>query len=161
MKSETSMQFRVAEERDIPGMTVVRLAVTENRLSDPGWLTRQMWLDGLEASGNACTWVCEIDGRIVGFSCGRIREADIWALFVDPGFEGRGIGSELLDLATDWLAERSVAIIELSTTDRSRADAFYQRKGWQRGELNEKGEVIFRWQGSSPGLDPGFDQRET
>lgn len=164
LRSEVSgkhMQFRVANETDIPGMTAVRLAVLENRLSDPNWLTRQMWLDGLESSGNACTWVCEVDGRIVGFSAGRIREADIWALFVDPAFEGRRIGSRLLDLATDWLAGKGVATVVLSTADRSRADVFYQRKGWQRGELNAKGEVIFQWHGKLPGADSGIDQRKT
>ena len=154
------MRFRLAGESDIPGMTVVRLAVNENTLSDPTWLTRQMWLDALEESGNACTWVCEIDDRIVGFSCGRIKEADIWALFVDPGFEGQGIGTRLLDLATDWLNGKGVGTVELSTTDRSRADAFYQRKAWRRGVLNAKGEVVFQWQGKSSGADPGSDQRE-
>ena len=153
-------QFRVAEESDIPGMTTVRLAVRENRLSDPAWLTRQMWLDGLEKSGNACTWVCEVDDRIVGFSSGRIREKDIWALFVDPQFEGQGIGSRLLDLAVDWMAGKGVGIIELSTADRSRADLFYQRKGWKRGELNAKNEVVYQWCGT-PGHESGIDQRKS
>ena len=157
---ESSMKFRVAEERDIPGMTEVRLAVRENRLSDPAWLTRQMWLDALEQSGTACTWVCEVDGRIVGFSSGRLSERDIWALFVDPQFEGQGIGSRLLDLATGWMAEHGVAIIELSTADRSRADLFYQRKGWKRGELNAKSEVVYQWCGM-PGHESGMDQRKS
>jgi GNAT superfamily N-acetyltransferase len=155
------MLFRVAEEQDIPGMTAVRLAVVENRLSDPGWLTRQVWMDSLAGSGNACSWVCELDGRIAGFSCGRIGEADIWALFVDPEFEGRGIGSQLLALATEWLSENGVATIGLSTTERTRADAFYQRKGWRRGGLNAKGEVIFRWQDKPAGADAGLGQRKT
>lgn len=154
------MRFRVAGEDDIPGMTAVRLAVRENRLSDPAWLTRQMWLDALEQSGTACTWVCEVDGCIIGFSSARIRERDIWALFVDPQFEGNGIGSRLLDLAIAWMARKGVEIIELSTADRSRADLFYQRKGWQRGQLNAKGEVVYQWQGK-PGRESGSDQRKT
>ncbi|MGB0134136.1 N-acetyltransferase family protein [Dokdonella sp.] len=145
------MRFRLAEEHDIPGMTEVRLAVVENRLSDPGWLTRQMWMDALAGSGNACSWVCELDGRILGFSTGRVRHADIWALFVDPRFEGQGIGSRLLELAVEWMNDQGVAIIELSTADRSRADVFYQRKGWRRGERNAKGEVVFQWQCNHPG----------
>ncbi len=138
------MHFRIANELDIPAMTAVRLAVNENRLSNPGWLTREVWVDGLESSGRASTWVCENESRIVGFSVARIDECDIWALFVDPDFEGRGIGSQLLELATGWLAQNGVRTIELSTANETRADAFYQRKGWQRGEQNSKGEVVFR-----------------
>lgn len=160
MSADVPIQFRLARENDIPGMTAVRLGVGENRLSDPAWLTRQLWLDALDGSGNACSWVCEVDGRIVGFSTGRIRESDIWALFVDPGFEGQGIGSRLLELATDWLAGQGVGTVVLSTTERSRADAFYQRKGWLRGVLNAKGEVDFQWLGKQPGMSP-VDQRKT
>lgn len=125
-------------------MVVVRFSVHENRLSDPGYLTPQMWLDGLEASGNANSWVCERDGAIVGFSIGRIREADIWALFVDPKFEGQGIGKRLLELATRWMFAAGVSEIELSTTAQTRADDFYRKQGWERGELNDKGEVVYR-----------------
>jgi GNAT superfamily N-acetyltransferase len=142
--------YRVAEERDIRDMIVVRLAVVENRLSDPGKLTPQMWLDALEQSGSACTWVCEVEGRIVGFSAARIRECDIWALFVAPEFEGRGIGSHLLDLATNWMIEKGVKTIVLGTDQRSRADSFYQAKGWQRGETKANGEVVYQWHCNNP-----------
>ncbi len=147
------MRYRIANESDIPGMTVVRLAVQENRLSDPAWLTQTMWLDALEQSGKACTWVCESEGRIVGFSSGRIDEQDIWALFVSPDFEGQGIGTRLLDLATEWLVGKGVHTVELSTSNQTRADGFYQYKGWQRGELNAKGEVVFRLH-SEPQANP-------
>ncbi len=138
------MRLREADERDIPAMTAIRLGVRENRLSDPGWLTHQLWLNGLVASGNANTWVCELDAHIVGFSVARIQEQDIWALFIDPAYEARGVGGQLLDLATDWLFERGVEEIHLSTSVSSRADGFYQRQGWRRGELTAKGDVVYR-----------------
>ena len=138
------MHFRIGIEDDIPAMAVIRLGVRENRLSDPDWLTRQMWLDGLEASGNANTWVCEMDQQVIGFSVARARENDIWALFVDPEHESNGVGKRLLTLATDWLFARGVAEIHLSTSVGSRADAFYRKQGWERGELNAKDEVVYR-----------------
>jgi GNAT superfamily N-acetyltransferase len=144
MNAKVSIRYRVAGEQDIPGMVAVRFAVKENRLSDPGFLTPQMWLDGLRTSGNANSWVCELDGTIVGFSTARVREADIWALFVDPEFEGRGIGQRLLDLATQWLTSEGVKVIELSTAAQTRADGFYLQQGWERGELNARGEVVYR-----------------
>ena len=130
-------------------MVAVRFAVQENRLSDPGYLTPQMWLDSLEASGNANSWVCALDGAIVGFSTARIREADIWALFVDPEFEGQGIGTCLLDLATRWLLAAGVEEIALRTTARTRADDFYLKRGWERGEPNARGEVAYRSRSAS------------
>lgn len=125
-------------------MTAIRLGVRENRLSDPGWLTQQLWLDGLVESGNANTWVCEMDARVVGFSIARIQEQDIWALFVDPAYEARGVGSRLLNLATDWLFENGVDEVHLNTSEDSRADVFYQNQGWRRGGLTAKNEVVFR-----------------
>jgi GNAT superfamily N-acetyltransferase len=125
-------------------MVAVRFAVRENRLSNPQYLTPRMWLDGLEASGNANSWVCERDGRVVGFSIARIREADIWALFVDPAFEGQGIGKHLLGLATGWLFAAGVEMVELSTSVHTRADDFYLGQGWERGELDARGEVTYR-----------------
>lgn len=139
-----TLNYRIASEDDIAAMSAIRLRVRENRLSDPAWLTRQMWIDALPASGNANTWVCESASGIVGFASGRIREADIWALFVDPDHEGRGIGKALLRLATDWLLAAGVGEIRLSTGTQTRADAFYRRQGWQRGELAANGDVVYR-----------------
>jgi hypothetical protein len=34
--------------------------------------------------------------------------------------------------------------VSLSTTPDTRADAFYCANGWQRGELTDNGEVMFR-----------------
>ncbi|HMM66180.1 MAG TPA: GNAT family N-acetyltransferase [Dokdonella sp.] len=141
---DLKLHYRIANEADIDAMSAIRLDVRENRLSDPAWLTRQMWIDALQASGNANTWVCESGSRIVGFSSGRIREADIWALFVDREYEGRGIGKALLGLAVDWLQAAGVDEIRLGTGTQTRADAFYARQGWQRGELASNGDVIYR-----------------
>ena len=142
--NEHNLHYREATAEDIPAMTVVRFAVRENRLSDPTWLTQQMWLDGLAASGNANSFVCERDGRIVGFAIGRLRERDIWALFVDPASEGLGIGKKLLDLISAGMFEQGIDEIILGTGVDTRAEAFYRRQGWQSGELSAKGEREFR-----------------
>ena len=46
-------------------------------------------------------WVWVEDGQILGFWAGDPRDGSIWALFVDPANEGRGIGRALLALACD------------------------------------------------------------
>jgi hypothetical protein len=49
--------LRQAEHRDIPAMSRIRLAVTENVLSNPARVTQQMYEDYLERSGRG--WVAE------------------------------------------------------------------------------------------------------
>ncbi|GHA77159.1 GNAT family N-acetyltransferase [Cognatilysobacter bugurensis] len=138
------LRVREAVEDDIAPMHAIRLAVRENVLSNPSWLTAEVYRGCLAAAGAACTWVAELDGRVVGFSTARLDQRDIWALFVDPACEGRGIGRALLDAATAWLFARGVDTIELGTTPDTRADRFYRDAGWRRGEMSPRGDVIFR-----------------
>lgn len=141
---ERDLHYREATADDIAAMTVVRLAVRENCLPDPGWLTHQMWLDGLAAAGNANSLVCEREGRIVGFAIGRLRERDIWALFVDPSSEGLGIGKTLLAMIVIWMFKHGVDEIALGTGVDTRAETFYRLQGWQAGGLSPKGEREYR-----------------
>ena len=136
------MVFREANAEDIPALSEVRLAVTENVLSDPRKVTPEMYAAYLGASGKG--WLCESDGEVVGFSVASLRDASIWALFVRPGYEGRGIGTRLLELATDWLFEMGASSISLSTDANTRADRVYGRRGWVRGEVRPDGEVSYR-----------------
>jgi GNAT superfamily N-acetyltransferase len=138
----SSMNFREAEIEDIPALSDVRQSVKENILSDIRKVTREMYVAYLSESGKG--WLCEIEGEVVGFSVASVEDASIWALFVKPSYEGRGIGKRLLRLATDWLFEMSATSIALSTDAHTRADRFYEEQGWQRGELKPDGEVCYR-----------------
>jgi GNAT superfamily N-acetyltransferase len=101
-----------------------------------------MYADYLSASGKG--WLCEVDGVVAGFSVASLKDASIWALFVKPGYEGRGIGTRLLSLATRWLFEMGASSISLSTYAGTRADRLYERQGWKRGEIKPDGEVGYR-----------------
>jgi GNAT superfamily N-acetyltransferase len=136
------MIFREATVEDIPALCEIRLSVRENVLSDPRKVTPEMYADYLSASGRG--WVCEINGEAVGFSVASSKDASIWALFVAPGYEGRGIGTRLLGLAVDWLFEVGASSIGLSTEAGTRADRVYERQGWRRGQIRPDGEVGFR-----------------
>jgi GNAT superfamily N-acetyltransferase len=138
------VNIREATAADIDAMHRIRLAVRENRLSDPGWLTAEVYRAYLADAGKGNSWVVEVDGQVAGFCVGRLAEADLWALFIDPAHEGRGLGRALLDVATRWLFARGVASIGLTTTPASRADRFYAAAGWQRGGIDAKGEVAYR-----------------
>lgn len=135
------MLFRRATESDINAIFVVRFAVKENVLSNPARVTREMCIDYLDKLGRG--WVCEIDGRVVGFSYAARADHSIWALFVLPEFEGRGIGKRLLKLATDWLFGIGATQVMLSTEADTRADRFYLAQGWRRGEMKDDVEVRY------------------
>ena len=52
--------------------------------------------------GDGCGWVGEINGRIVAFAIADLSGTNVYALFVEPGYEGRGIGRRLHDTMMDW-----------------------------------------------------------
>lgn len=111
-------------------MSSIRLSVTENALSNPGRITRQMYEEYLELLGRG--WVCELDGKVVGFSYAEKADSSIWALFVAPQHEGKGIGKGLLNLAVEWLFDHGANEVKLSTAANTRADHFYAAQGWLR-----------------------------
>lgn len=111
-------------------MSRIRLSVTENVLSDPRRVTLQMYEDYLDAAGRG--WVAEIDGTVAAFCYAARNDASIWALFVDPAHEGRGLARTLLQLAVDWLFALGHAQVKLDTTAGTRADRFYAKQGWER-----------------------------
>ena len=135
------MIFREATVEDIPALSEIRLSVMENVLSDPRKVTPEMYADYLVASGRG--WVCESDGETVGFCVASLADASIWALFVRPGYEGRGVGGRLLDLATGWLFEMGAPTVTLRTEAGTRADRFYAGRGWQRDANDRGGEVRY------------------
>ena len=137
----TALTFRRAVEADVPALMRIRLAVRENRLSNPARVTPAMCIDYLDKLGRG--WVAELDGEIIGFSYADRTDASIWALFVDPAHEGRGAGKQLLRLAADWLFEIGHDEVRLGTQANTRADRFYAAQGWTRGDMKDEVEVWF------------------
>ena len=122
-------------------MSAIRLAVTENRLSDPSRVTTATYHDYLDRLGKS--WVCEVDGQIAGFGAADKTEASIWALFIDERFGGLGIGNHLLGLMTDYLFALGHNAVVLSTGVGTHAERFYASQGWERGEIKNKVEVRY------------------
>ncbi len=133
-------QERRAEPADIDRLMDIRAAVSENRLSDPLSVTRADY-DRFVAQGRV--WVGEADGRIVGFSASDERDGSIWALFVDPGHAGLGIGTSLLRRACEDLKADGYGNIRLTTEPGTRADRLYRKLGWRDMGRSSSGEVVF------------------
>jgi len=144
---------REATLADIPGMQRIRGAVTENRLSDPALVTDAAVADYITRRGKG--WVCEEDGSLAGFAIVDLGGHSVWALFVDPGWEGTGIGKKLMGALLSWYFERSRETIWLSTAPGTRAEIFYARNGWIASGSTRTGEILFEmhyrdWQTSKP-----------
>jgi GNAT superfamily N-acetyltransferase len=127
-------RLRAALPGDIPALHRIRLAVRENVLRDPTRVTPADYVRYVEEPG--VSWVAEADGVVVGFGIADRASRSLWALFVDPAFEGRGIGRALLQRLTACLFESGRGRINLSTAPGTRAERFYRAAGWEkRGDL--------------------------
>lgn len=135
------MIFREASIADIGPMHKVRTAVTENPLPDPGMITPVEYEDFMTRRGKG--WLCETDNLVVGFSIVDLIDKNVWALFVQPGFEKKGIGKELQRLMLDWYFSKTNDTIWLGTAPDSRAEQFYRKSGWRETGRRKNGEIRF------------------
>ena len=135
------MIYREAEIADISQMQFVRHAVKENRLSDPALVPDKDVEEYMTNRGKG--WVCETDKTIVGFAMVDLIENNVWALFVHPDFEARGIGKKLHRIMMDWYFVQTKEKIWLGTEPKSRAEKFYRMQGWKEVGVHGKGEIKF------------------
>ncbi|SDL28343.1 GNAT family N-acetyltransferase [Siphonobacter aquaeclarae] len=135
------MVIRESIVEDIAQIQVVRNAVQENRLSDPGLVTDADCGEYLTERGRG--WVCETGPRIVGFCIVDVKGHNIWALFVHPDYERRGIGRRLHDVMLDWYFELTSTPVWLGTAPHTRAEEFYRRAGWREIGRHGAGEIKF------------------
>jgi ribosomal protein S18 acetylase RimI-like enzyme len=134
--------IRPARVADIEAMHRIRLAVRENRLADPSRVGPEGYRCRLDPPG--VSLVAESNGRVVGFAVGDAESASIWALFVDPPFEGHGTGRLLHDALVASLFAKGLTELHLSTDSGTRAERLYRRAGWQPGGETKDSEVSYR-----------------
>ncbi|MEO6038067.1 MAG: GNAT family N-acetyltransferase [Saprospiraceae bacterium] len=135
------MIFREASPDDIPGMSLVRYAVRENPLNTPGLVTEADYMEFLTVRGKG--WVCTIQDRVVGFAIVDLQGRNIWALFVHPDQAENGMGKALHRLMMDWYFQQTSEPVWLGTAPDTRAEVFYEKMGWRKVGLVNKGEVKF------------------
>jgi GNAT superfamily N-acetyltransferase len=135
------MAVRIATRADIPQIQFVRNAVKENMLSDPALVPDKDVEDYMFNRGRG--WVYEAEGRIVGFAIVSLIDKNVWALFVEPGFDKKGAGRKLHDAMMDWYFEQEVGDIWLGTAPGTRAEQFYRKAGWRETGMHGKGEIKF------------------
>jgi GNAT superfamily N-acetyltransferase len=135
------MTIREAKIDDIKQIQIVRNSVTENTLSNPDLVTDEDCKEFITIRGKG--WVCEINNEIIGFSIVDLKENNIWALFLRPEFEQKGIGKQLHDVMLDWYFERTKNNVWLGTSPGTRAEKFYRKNGWLEIGTHGKNEIKF------------------
>ena len=135
------MIYREAQITDIPQIQFVRNAVKENRLSDPSLVPDRDVEEYITKRGKG--WVCETGDRVVGFAIADLVANNIWALFIHPDFEARGIGKKLHQVMLDWYFLHTKEKLWLGTEPNSRAEKFYRMQGWKEAGIHGKGEIKF------------------
>ncbi len=132
--------IRQAQRSDAADMHRVRMSVLENRLVSMQ-LSERDYVVAIERTGRG--WVLALEGNIVAFAVGNAVDGSIWALFVEPGHEGKGFGRQLHDRVIAWLWEQGHERLWLTTDSGTRAERFYAAAGWRRVGLSAQGEVRF------------------
>lgn len=127
--------IRLATQADIDTLFAIRTAVVQNHLSreqmaDLG-ITPQVLADSMREA--PCVWIAEVDGLPAAFSMVDLEGGEVFAMFVQPGYEGRGLGRQLMAVAEAALFEKHQTLFLVTDgRDEIRANGFYQRLGWSQ-----------------------------
>ena len=94
------MVFRDIEPKDIQDLFEVRLSTNENQVTSEYLtgigITPKSIADGL--TGPLKGWLCEVSGKVVGFSLGNEDTGEMMVVAVLPEYEEMGIGKKLMEL---------------------------------------------------------------
>ena len=135
------MSLRPATAADIPALFAIRLAVRENAMTMEALAANGVTpeaIAGLLAT-TAAGWIA---GAAAGFAIADAGDGSLFALFVHPDQEGRGLGRALLRQAESWLASQGwrEAWLFTGADRRLRAQGFYRAHGWRSSGWAPPGE---------------------
>ncbi|SRR6266536_2876247 len=99
------MTFREIEARDVPELFKVRISSRANRMTMEALgsigITPDSTIKALSVS--VAGWLCEVSGKIVGFSMRDKDTGEMLVVAVLPEYENAGIGKRLMELLQQWL----------------------------------------------------------
>lgn len=126
-------RIRQATPQDIDTLFAIRTSVVQNHLSREQMTELGITPDGLADSirESPCVWIAEVNGEPAGFSMVDLDSGEVFAMFVRPAYENRGLGRQLMAAAEAALFERHDTLFLVTDgRDEIRANGFYQRLGW-------------------------------
>lgn len=145
-KSQPMICVRRARSADVDAIFDIRTSVTQNHLTHEQLLemgiSQDVVTETLESA--ECGWIAEVDGQPAAFAIVDFEDASVFALFVKPSFEGRGLGNLLMDKAEKVLfASHETIWLETDASPDIRANGFYQKRNWIAVGVDDKGDVRY------------------
>jgi len=135
------MTIRLIEASDVSELIELRAFTRENAYSRDA--LREVGITEESTAARLRTthrgWLCEMDGTKAGFAIGDGSTGELWVIAVLPEYEGRGVGTALLDAVEAWLVSRGWGELWLWTSSdpKKRAFSFYIRHGWVVSETKD------------------------
>lgn len=153
------MALRDAEPRDIPAiLALYNLAVRETTAA---WTSQEetlderiTWFENRRNGGWPVIVAVDKDDQVIGFaSYGPFRPREGYrktvehTVYVDPGFQGQGIGVKLLECLIDTARDQDVhVIVGVVDGDNTASIALHKKLGFEiSGRLPEAGTKFGRW----------------
>lgn len=143
----STTSIREASAADVDDLFDIRTSVHENHQGLEELASIGVTHDSVRGllGVDARAWVASVDGRAVAFSMANRPERTVFAMFVRPGYEGRGLGRALMNRAEAWLFANGADEIWLKTgSDPAlRAHGFYRHLGWKEDGPTVDGQVRY------------------
>jgi ribosomal protein S18 acetylase RimI-like enzyme len=103
-----------AAERDVMGDEIFE------RLNGTDWRRQQQQdVEKVLADSETDIWVADVNGQVVGFVAAVLKVdkgmGEVCMLAVDPESQNHGLGTQLTDVATDWIREAGLPLALVST----------------------------------------------
>jgi ribosomal protein S18 acetylase RimI-like enzyme len=141
-------QIRRATLEDVPAIAALERELVRTDAPDDLYLVRTTSQQEAEAqtrrlveSSWGVSLVAEARGRTVGFLSGGIKDSPAWrpvrateihTIFVEEGFRGQGLGTQLVEAFVRWSQAHGVQAIDVGAfASNERAIAFYRRAGFR------------------------------